>query len=187
MTIRNRLNILASAALDAIQQIDLSGPRRKLMMPAPEGNGWSAEQASEAEQWYRNYLLICAKYPGFPAVPNAPIDEFWHAHILDTRAYARDCDAIFGSYLHHYPYFGLNGDTEERDAAFDETNRLYRMEFGEDCTTMRFSAASHGEGCNGSGGNGGGTGCGQHRNKLVTAGAGCGQAGTGCGNRCGRR
>jgi hypothetical protein len=40
------------------------------------------------------------------------VDEIWHQHILDTHAYHRDCDAIFGSYLHHFPYFGMRGDAD---------------------------------------------------------------------------
>ncbi|MBF4254538.1 hypothetical protein EA007_27345, partial [Vibrio anguillarum] len=40
--------------------------------------------------------------------------EIWHMHILDTRAYMRDCDTLFGEYLHHYPYFGMLGEENQR-------------------------------------------------------------------------
>lgn len=144
----------------AIMALDLDPLRGKLMLPAPEGEGWSEEEARVAEMWYRRFLVLVLKYPDHPCVPNAQIDAFWHVHILDTRRYAEDCEAVFGQFVHHYPYFGLNGDAAERDAAFDETNWLYRHEFGEDCTVMgrTFFQVIAGNGCNHSGS---GTGCGQ--------------------------
>jgi hypothetical protein len=35
--------------------------------------------------------------------------------------------------MHHHPYYGMNGDALERDASFEDTNRLYLDLFGEDC------------------------------------------------------
>lgn len=123
--------------LASIAALDLTQVRRKLMEPAPEGKGWSEAYSLEVEKWYRRFLHITQKYPEVSAVPNYPIDMFWHQHILDTQAYAVDCQTVFGHFLHHYPYFGLNGDSAERDVAFVDTNALYRTEFdGEDCTMM---------------------------------------------------
>ncbi|MEA2599493.1 MAG: hypothetical protein QOF89_485 [Acidobacteriota bacterium] len=119
-----------------IAALDLSQVRRKLMEPAPEGKGWSQELALLAEKWYRRYLHIVLKHADVRPVPNHQIDDFWHQHILDTRAYARDCQSVFGRFIHHNPYFGLNGDADERDACFDQTNALYRLEFGEDCLSL---------------------------------------------------
>jgi len=139
-----------------LEMLDLSKVKRKLMLPASEGQEWCEHEASEAEKWYRRFLSLRLSHPGVVAVPNAPIDAFWHAHILDTRKYAEDCDHLFGEILHHYPYFGLNGDEGERDEAFEKTNEAYRTLYGEDCTTM-FTGA-HAMGC---GHKGSGTGCGQ--------------------------
>lgn len=119
-----------------ICDINLTAVMMKLMEPVPEGKGWSLDEAENAEKWYRRFLTLCHLYPGAPIVPNLPIDTFWHQHILDTRAYAKDCQEVFGYFMHHYPYFGLNGDAEQRDDAFVDTNALYRTHFGEDCTTM---------------------------------------------------
>ncbi len=143
-----------------IEGLDLSRIKAKLMEQAPEGKGWTQAQADEAELWYRRYLIVIAKYPDFVHVPNEPIDAFWHQHILDTRAYARDCEAVFGRFMHHYPYFGLDGDADERDKAFEETNRLYHIEFGVDCRSMQsFFGASTAPDCNNGGQNCGGSGC----------------------------
>ena len=64
---------------------------------------------------------------------NKIMDNMWHFHILDTRAYVKDCDAVFGHYLHHYPYFGMRG---EQDAAnlknsFELTKVKYEEAFNE--------------------------------------------------------
>ena len=125
--------------LKRLEKLDLTNIRRKLMEPEPEGKGWSEAQALEAEKWYRRYLGIIIKYPhATQHVPNTPIDIFWHQHILDTTAYAEDCQYVLSYFLHHYPYFGLNGDADQRDSSFSETNNLYRLMFGEDCTSMEY-------------------------------------------------
>lgn len=147
--------------INKINNLDFSEIRAKLGLPVPEGKGWNKKQIYIIEKWYKRFLILNAKYPDHKHVPNGPIDIFWHYHILDTRKYERDCKDIFGELLHHYPYFGLNGDSEVRDEAFDYTNQLYRIEFGEDCTNMFKSKrmlVAVGEKCN-SGGSG--TGCGQ--------------------------
>src|SRR5882672_506696 len=77
--------------LKSVDDINLVNIQSKLMQPEPEGKGWTFEQVCEAEKWYRRFLTICQKFPTFPVVPNYVIDQFWHTHILDTRAYARDC------------------------------------------------------------------------------------------------
>ena len=114
-----------------IDSIDLSNVKRKLTLPLPEGSGWDTEAADLAIKWYRRYLKICAKYMGRGLVPSREIDEVWHLHILDTRAYASDCMNVFGHMLHHNPYFGMNGDAKQRDDGFVRTNMLYLAEFGE--------------------------------------------------------
>lgn len=133
--------------LEAIQQIDLSMVGKKLMEAYPEGKGWNAEQVAEAEKWYRRYLSIIVKYPESIHVPNAPIDAFWHQHILDTRAYAKDCQNVFGFFLHHFPYFGLGGDKTELNNSFDNTNHLYEEMFGENCKQMEQFAEIKGKDC----------------------------------------
>lgn len=141
----------------AIAALDLTNVRHKVMEPVPEGRGWSKETASNAELWYRRFLQIVLKYPDIRPVPNNQIDDFWHQHILDTRAYARDCEVIFGRFIHHNPYFGLNGDAAERDACYDRTNELYKSEFGEDCLSGRGEGRNCTPPCSTSACEGGGT------------------------------
>jgi hypothetical protein len=74
---------------------------------------WDAETITRAERGYRQFLKLSAKNPAFAVVPSEEVDEFWHAHIIDTRRYAHDCEQIFGFVLHHNPYVGIDGPEDE--------------------------------------------------------------------------
>lgn len=56
----------------------------------------------------------------------------WHAHILDTHAYGPDCEAVFGKFLHHYPYWGMRGEEDLADlhSSWDRSLKLYGDSFG---------------------------------------------------------
>lgn len=114
----------------AIEQMDLSLICMKLM-EEEEGEGWSEVQCREVAQEYRRYMKLKLLYPKENIVPNRAIDTMWHYHILDTAAYQRDCMAIFGQLLHHYPYFGMHGEADEKQFynAFDRTKFLYEQTF----------------------------------------------------------
>ena len=56
-----------------------------------------------AERAYRRFLLICKQNPKISVRPTILVDEMWHAHILHTPEYHRDCTDFFGYYLHHRP------------------------------------------------------------------------------------
>ena len=115
----------------SIAELDLSLIKMKLQDPE-EGEGWTSEQCESAELEYKRYLHLCLKY-GRGVVPNKIMDKFWHYHILDTEAYHRDCEAIFGHYLHHFPYFGMRGekDAENLEKSFYKTTDWYLETFGE--------------------------------------------------------
>jgi hypothetical protein len=75
---------------------------------------WSLARALKAIDNYKRYMAVTKALGGIQLVPNGDIDEIWHMHILDTRAYMKDCEELFGEYLHHYPYFGMLGEENER-------------------------------------------------------------------------
>lgn len=118
------------AALARVAKLDFSMLRQKL----GQEKGWSPEYQEEVEDLYRRFLALNIAYPDRKICPTGPIDEFWHAHILDTRAYERDCDYLFGSYLHHFPYFGMRGpeDYAALQTAFDDSRALFIRHFGTD-------------------------------------------------------
>ncbi len=119
-------------ALDRVDKLDFGLLKRKLN----EEKGWAPEFCDEVEDLYRKFLALAARYRDEKVCPTGPIDTFWHAHILDTRAYARDCDEVFGEFLHHFPYFGMRGPEDE--AALERTFRAsvekFILHFGIDPT-----------------------------------------------------
>ncbi|MBV0934887.1 glycine-rich domain-containing protein [Marinobacterium weihaiense] len=129
-----------SAALKKVAELDFSMLNRKFV----EEYGWTAEFCQEIEGLYRKFLALNMRYPDKKICPTGPIDEYWHAHILDTHAYAKDCDALFGKFLHHFPYFGMRGpqDRANLEAAFEESLDLFVIHFGVDPTAGDIQARS---------------------------------------------
>lgn len=113
------------------EALDLAPIKLKLMH-VESGEGWSEARADAAAAEYRRFLFLMKKYPEDLASPTVETDIFWHYHILDTMKYARDCEALFGYFLHHYPYVGMgDGDSEdERTQAGERMRELYEAEFG---------------------------------------------------------
>lgn len=110
----------ALARLDEV--LDLSNVRMKLADPE-EGKGYSTEDLDLREGEYRKFLALHMAFPDAEIAPCKMVDEFWHQHILDTHAYAADCEVIFGGFLHHFPYFGMRGaaDAEALETAYANT------------------------------------------------------------------
>jgi hypothetical protein len=139
-------NLMASQlrVLMEIEQLEFKQQKLK-MQDANEGENYSRTQAEEAESEYKRFLILLELYPEKPIVPNKVMDTFWHYHILDTRKYHEDCKKVFKGYLHHYPYFGLNGpeDAKNLNDAFEETLFLYEKHFGEPMLKSEMSDAAH--------------------------------------------
>ncbi len=102
---------------------------------------WKPRQAAVISKLYRNYLFLIRKYcnTSFQLPPSHDIDDFWHQHILDTIQYKKDCDAIFGQYLEHYPYLGIDDKTDMKDLKnyFERTQTLHQQEFGKPIYVVR--------------------------------------------------
>ena len=119
-------------ALRLLERIDLTLIRQKLA-DAVEGKGWDEAKLDLAEGEYRKFLALHLMFPASDIVPCHLVDEIWHAHILDTVAYAEDCMTVFGFFLHHFPYFGMRDaeDAANLVTAYDETVTRYVAAFGE--------------------------------------------------------
>lgn len=121
-------------AKEYIFELDFSMLFEKIVNHSTVGHKWTAQEANEGIAFYRNFLYINAKYgkktPVIP--PSIEIDEIWHNHILDTMAYQRDCNSIFGFYFHHYPYFGIRSESDKLNLndSFEITQKLHEKEFG---------------------------------------------------------
>ncbi|MEI9954919.1 MAG: hypothetical protein WDM90_01065 [Ferruginibacter sp.] len=116
--------------MNDINNIDFKMIKLKLQ-DKEEGQGWSTALSEETEIEYKKFLALKRTYPEKDIVPNKLVDIFWHQHILDTAKYAEDCENLFGYFVHHFPYFGMNGpeDAANLSSAFDETKDLYTLHF----------------------------------------------------------
>lgn len=110
-------------AIIYIEQIDFT----KMIESLIANLGWVRSDALQVSRQYRNYLFLLVKYPEKILAPSPLINLFWRQHIIDTRQYFKDCQAIFGHYLHYYPYT----QCKELREWFVLTRRLYWEEFGE--------------------------------------------------------
>ena len=117
----------------AIAELDLE-PIKVKLMHEESGEGWSLERAGAIEFEYRRFLILMKKYPNEQTAPLVDVDTFWHYHILDTLKYAADCEAVFGYFLHHFPYIGLRGEADEEahHRVGERMKELYETTFGED-------------------------------------------------------
>lgn len=131
---------LVEDALKNVNKLDFSMLKRKLT----EEHGWTTEYCDAVEDLYRKFLALNIRYPGEKICPTGPIDDFWHAHILDTRAYEKDSNYLFGNYFHHFPYFGMRGseDRANLEKAFNESLNLFILHFGVDPTAGDAQARS---------------------------------------------
>lgn len=118
--------------MDAIEALDLEPIKVKLMHPT-SGEGWSLARANAVEFEYRRFLQLMRRYPNEQTALLADVDTFWHYHILDTVKYAADCDAVFGYFLHHFPYLGMRGaaDAATLERLGQRMGQLYEAMFGE--------------------------------------------------------
>jgi hypothetical protein len=116
-----------------IFSIDFSALKARMIDEhAPEVD-WSRDRLDYVEELYKRWLFLKRKHEFKSLPPSDDIDKFWHCHMLDTRAYLRDTQIIFGYYLHHFPYFGIRSEADKAELlrAWEETQRLNEEEFGE--------------------------------------------------------
>lgn len=93
---------------------------------------WTHDDAQIAIQLYKRFLWLVLKYgKQQQIVPTKEIDEVWHNHILHTKKYATDCQAIAGQYIHHDPSDTSTEDMKKLADNFSITRELYLKEFGE--------------------------------------------------------
>jgi len=93
---------------------------------------WGEDKINHAIKIYKEWLVLQVFYEELSFAPSELIDELWHVHILDTRKYMNDCNAIKGEFIHHYPYFGITDQENEGvlEDGFALTKKLYMKHFG---------------------------------------------------------
>lgn len=157
-TITHPAPLMHQNKITLIDQMDLEPIKFKLI----KEEGWNLARCERVELCYKGFLKLILLCPDEISVPSIDIDEMWHTHILDTRKYMTDCHAIFGEYIHHYPYLGLKdeADAAELEKRFAETRQRYEALLGFDIFADSLMADCGG-GCGGSCGSscGGGSSC----------------------------
>lgn len=133
--------------LDEIVNLDFE--RLKWKLAHSSEAKMSPELCDLAEREYRRFLTLHLLYPKAELVPSKLVDEFWHAHILDTAAYAEDCQKVFGKFMHHFPYFGIYGEDDQQNLndSFDKAIQLYKETFGEEPPTIKEGKSSSTDRC----------------------------------------
>lgn len=127
----------ATLLREKLDRLDLDCIKYKLM-DQEDGEGWSRDKADEVEKWYKRFLYLNAIHRGQSVVVNKVVDTFWHYHILDTLKYMDDCNALFGRYIHHFPYFGMRGEQDAKalENAYVASLELFQREYGEALPTF---------------------------------------------------
>lgn len=95
-----------------VRRVDLSGVTLALTT-LPKGPRFPLAGVAAALELYRKFLTIKGLHWDQKVVPSSSIDTVWHAHILITDVYAQDCNALFGHFLHHDPFFGGGNPSEK--------------------------------------------------------------------------
>lgn len=130
---RAELNAALERASRKVDELDFSLQKRKMV----EVMGWSEDAVEVMEGEYRKFLQLTAALEDIDSevvlVPNRPIDEFWHTHIMDTEKYHADCQSVLGHYLHHFPYLGFRDEADVREwqQVSAEGNAVWGEAFGE--------------------------------------------------------
>lgn len=134
------------AAWNIIDTLDFTLLKSKLCHE--EGEGWAPDWADRTITKYKRWLYLILKNPTIRLVPSKHIDTVWHHHILDTNAYLRDCNHVFGYFLHHFPYYGLRGDADadSLNQSFLRTMQMYRETWLEEMTFDASAVCSDGQG-----------------------------------------
>ena len=126
--------------VEAIFALDLENVKQQLR-DKEEGEGWSVDQANYYEMEYKQFLALSVKYPEADLSPSKNVDAFWHAHILNTRQYARDCESTFGYFMHHEPGTrdGSAAEKSRYEKGFQLFGELKQREF----SSIEMSSAAY--------------------------------------------
>ena len=121
-----------------VPEFDLTRVEKRLTQ---QGHAEQDLQVAVAE--YRKFMFLCSQGVNICAPPK--IDSVWHAHMLDSVHYMKDCEDYFGFYLHHDP---CENGVDEAD--MKSTLDFYEQVFGEkpnDVWQELATCAGPGKGC----------------------------------------
>ncbi len=90
--------------LQHIDEENFEGVRRKVREHALEiGDAPSEADLDRGVFGLKQYYAVALLDPANAHAVSAPLDPFWHAHILHTEQYIPFCEKVVGEYMHHRP------------------------------------------------------------------------------------
>ena len=92
-------------------------------------NKWTRDYGEQAIDEYKRFVYLAMVSP-MPVTPSDAVDQVWHLHLLYTRSYWDELQAILGRPLHHGPTAGGRDEDEKFDNWYERTKALYESEFG---------------------------------------------------------
>jgi hypothetical protein len=121
-------NLTFEEAVEKVQSIDL----KPIAFKIKEETDWSDFKINQNIQFYQQFLVLSLMYKDVPIGITEDADKVWHTHIYDTSKYFVDCQIVFGGYFHHFPYFGLRGESDLNNLqiAAKKSHELYIKHFG---------------------------------------------------------
>lgn len=143
-------SLKVSQVKDVLDRWNFGSVRQRLL----EKGEYTIEQIDQAQEEYKRFVALCAEYASSerPIIMSAPIDPFWHNHILFTRDYRAMGEAIGTGYLNHEP--ASPNELAKLEPDYNRTLELYRLNFGEPNKQFwpEFAQICGGSGCSCSGG-----------------------------------
>lgn len=125
VTDKNQVNATGSFK---IEEIDLSKIRSRLIHKLK----WAEERADVAVAEYKKFLQLMFVHPNVIFAPSSEVDEVWHAHILHTALYAKQCEYLFGRFIHHNPTDPEESVEKKENTSYLNTLKYYKEVFGEE-------------------------------------------------------
>ena len=116
---------------------------KSLIMSRKEG--WNESRFNAALGEYRKFLFLCSREPEKETMAPEDVDEVWHMHMLDSVNYQKDCERIFGGYLHHDPCVQAPNPENIRDTLARYENTFGTMPTSDWLGMM--TCAGPGKGC----------------------------------------
>lgn len=86
-------------------------------------------EAPELEREFKRFATLWAVERGTPLSPSKPVDEYWHAIVLDTKRYSAFCETVYGRFIHHIPDDPVEGEVRDNDS-YRRTLAAYERNFG---------------------------------------------------------